>query len=95
MINPGDLVLVRTYSAGVHIGKFVSREGTVVTLNESRILWRWTDANTLREVANHGVSEEYTRLSEPIEEGILTEAIEIIKVVSPEAQKNLTRSRWG
>ncbi len=87
-------VVVRTYSAGVHVGTLVSRSGREVTLADARRLWRWSGANTLHEVALRGVDEKYTRLSEPVAMITLTEAIEIIPATA-EATANLARSRWG
>lgn len=81
-----ELVLVRTYSAGVHIGELVSRDGKEVTLKNASILYRWRGANTLREVATHGVvTTEYTKISEPVSEVVLTEAIEIMPVTEKAA----------
>ena len=89
-----QVVVVRTYSAGVHIGEIVKRAGKDVTLKNARRLWRWSGANSLNEVATKGVDENYTRLSEPVAEITLTEAIEVI-ACSNEAASNLTRSRWS
>lgn len=89
-----EMVIVRTYSAGVHIGRLVSQDHTVVVLNDARRLWRWSGANTLNEVAIRGVDNDYTRISEPVSRVILTEAIEIISV-SDAAVDNLCTSRWG
>lgn len=88
------IVVVRTYSAGVHIGELAKRAGKDVTLKNARRLWRWSGANTLNEVATKGVDESYTRLSEPVAEITLTEAVEII-ACTKEAASNLTRSRWS
>ena len=93
-METGELVICRTYSAGVEIGELVSRSGTEATLRHSRKLWRWRGANTLHEVATHGVSDDFTRLSEPVEIVVLTEVIEVL-TVAPEAADNLRRSRWG
>lgn len=83
-----DLVIIRTYSAGVHIGVISERDGMNVTLNQSRRLWRWRGANTLNEVAVKGVvRSEYTRISEFVD-GVEVTAIEIIPV-SEEAAKTL------
>ena len=35
------IVLIRTYSAGVHYGELVSRKGREVTLANARRVWRW------------------------------------------------------
>lgn len=88
------LVVVRTYSAGVHIGELVSRKGIEVTLANARRLWRWRGAYTLNEVALHGVAQEYTRISEPVPSIELTQAIEVIPV-APAAVESLTNSRWA
>lgn len=93
-MKKGDLVLVRTRSAGVHVGSFKSRKGVEVELMSARRLWRWRGANTLNEVAQSGVAEDWTRLSEPVTSILLTEAIEVIPVALG-ARPSLTRSRWG
>lgn len=88
------IVIVRTYSAGVHVGTLHSREGREVVLKDARRIWRWRGANTLHELALHGADTEWTRISEPVPEIVLTEAIEIIPC-SPDASANLSRSRWA
>ena len=85
------LVVIRTYSAGVHIGNLVSRKGKEVTLTNARRLWRWSGANTLHEVATKGVAAD-SKISEIVPTITLTEAIEIIPV-SEAAAKSL-ESRW-
>jgi hypothetical protein len=78
----GSLVIVRTYSAGVHIGTLGERSGTEATLHNAVRLWRWRGANTLNEVATKGVKRnEYTRISKPVPVIILTQVIEIIPVL--------------
>jgi len=89
----GRFVVVRTYSAGVHVGTLVSHSGLDVVLADARRLWRWQGAHTLHEVALRGVAEAYTRLSEPVARIALTEAVEVIDATA-EARANLTRSRW-
>lgn len=73
-----NYVLVRTYSAGVHFGELVSRKGGEVKLKNARRIWRWKGANTLSEVANNGISKDYSRVSEAVSSIELLEAIEII-----------------
>ena len=94
MAKKKPFVVVRTYSAGVHVGTLESREGREVVLSDARRLWRWSGANTLNEVALKGVDQKYTRVSEPVAAITLMEAIEVITATA-EAQANLTRSRWG
>jgi hypothetical protein len=87
------IVVVRTYSAGVHIGRVVSRTDTTIVLADARRLWRWQGANTLHEVATVGVLPT-SQISEPISEITLATWIEILPV-SERALSSLTRSGWG
>lgn len=91
----GDLntyVVVRTFSAGVHIGTLVSRNGQEVELENARRIWSWRGANTLHEIALHGVGDG-SRISESVPKILLTQAIEVIPC-SEESRANLDRSRW-
>ena len=88
------LVIVRTYGAGVHVGLLARIDGQEVELLDSRRLWRWQGANTLSEAALRGVSDGYTRLSEPVPQTVLPTAIEVLPVAEA-AAKSLTKSRWA
>ena len=74
--------IIRTYSAGVHVGTLKWHEGKVVTLTNASRIWRWRGANTLNELALRGPAQEYTRISERVPTITLTEAIELIPVSS-------------
>ena len=52
----GHYSVVRTYSAGVHVGIVTVRAGTEAVLSKARRLWSWKGANTLHEVALRGVA---------------------------------------
>ena len=86
-------VIVRTYSAGVHAGTLVSRTGKEVTLENARRIWFWKGANTLHEIALHGVGTG-SKISEPVESITLTEAIEVITATAS-AEKNLSAAVWS
>ena len=86
-------VVVRTYSAGVHVGDLVSRKGKEVTLKNARRIWRWQGANTLNEIALHGVGAG-SRVSEAVPNIVLTEAIEVI-TASEKAATNLKAATWA
>ena len=76
-----EYVIVRTYSAGVHMGYLKSREigGKEVTLVNARRAWYWAGAFTLSAMAMNGVSKpSECKFSTTVPEIILTEAIEII-----------------
>lgn len=74
-------VIVRTYSAGVHVGELEVRKGREVTLRNARRIWSWAGAFTLSEISQNGISGG--RISCVVSEITLTEAIEII----PASQK--------
>ena len=78
----GPEVLVRTYSAGVHIGTLISRTGTEIELANARRLWFWKGAFTLNEVASLGVNRKESRISKPVPNILLTQAVEIIPVAA-------------
>ena len=89
-----NLVLVRTYSAGVHFGEQVQRDGKEIELRNAQRIWRWKGANTLNEIAEKGLPKnDYNRISEPVSSIILTETIEIMPI-SEEAAKTLGKA-WN
>lgn len=81
-------VIVRTYSAGVHFGTLKSRDGKEVVLTDARRIWYWEGAFTLSAIAENGVKKT-SKLSVPVPEILLTEAIEIIPC-SEAAAENLS-----
>lgn len=79
-----NLVIVRTYSAGVHVGYLESHDQKVVVLSDACRIWRWRGANTLHELALRGPNRsQFSRISERVPSITLTEAIEIILVAAP------------
>ena len=77
----GPEVLVRTYSAGVHIGTIKDCVDKRVTLTNARRLWSWSGAFTLNAVATAGVDRNNSRISKSVPEITLTEAIELIPIL--------------
>ena len=74
-------VIVRTYSAGVHAGELIGRDGREVELRNARRLWYWRTADrgiSLSDVAVGGINAEKSKICVPVSSIILTEAIEII-----------------
>jgi hypothetical protein len=86
-------VVVRTYSAGVHVGELVDRRAREVDLANARRIWSWKGANTLHEVANHGVKDG-SRVSEAVSSITLLESIEIIEC-SAEGEAALRTATWS
>lgn len=73
-------VLIRAGGAGVHYGKLISRSGQEVHLKNARRLWSWNGALSLSEVAMKGVDLKNSKISTPVDEIILTTAMEIIPI---------------
>lgn len=72
-------LVVRAYSAGVHAGYFVSKNGKEIILSEARRIWYWDGAASLSQLAMEGVTKPNNcKFSIPVNKIILTEAIEII-----------------
>lgn len=95
MKKQSKVVLIRTYSAGVHVGTPVGKlKGKEITLKNAHRIWRWRGANTLHELSQEGADEkEHTRVSEVVPSITLTEVIEMMPC-SVDAAKNLTTPRW-
>lgn len=93
-----DCVVVRTYSAGVHVGRLVSQDGKVVVLADAVRIYRWRGARTLSEVAMGGIDSAaesgHTRVSVPLPSITLTEAIEIIPC-SATAELRIRGAGWA
>ena len=74
-----EYVIIRTYSAGVHVGYLASRNQKEVVLHQAIRLHFWDGAASLSQLAMEGVKKpQNCRFSIPVEEITLTEAIEVI-----------------
>lgn len=85
-------VIVRTYSAGVHFGYLVSRDGKEVRLERSRRIWRWYGANSCSGLATKGLDVSRSAVADRVDI-TLTEAIEIIDC-TPEAVASIEGATW-
>lgn len=82
----GKRVIVRTYSAGVHFGTLVGRDGKEVVLHNARRIWYWAGAASLSQLAVDGTSKpKECKFPTAVPEIVLTEAIEIIPVTDTAA----------
>lgn len=74
----GETVIIRTYSAGVHFGKLVEKDGNEVILEKARRLYYWKTNGgiSLSEVATTGLHED-SKVCVPLDK-LWLEAIEII-----------------
>lgn len=89
----GKYVIVRTYSAGVHIGVLKRKAGREVELTEARRIWNWNGAKTLSDMSLKGLDSANSRVSETVASIELTEAIEVLPCTA-EAETNLRGAKW-
>lgn len=81
MINVGNYIIVRTYSAGVFAGTLQSREGREVVLLNARRLWYWDGAASLSQLSQEGVKKpQNCKFPQEVPEVLLLEAIELLPV---------------
>ena len=80
-MKKGDYIIVRTYSAGVFAGTFISRKGQEVELTQARRLWYWDGAASLSQLAMEGVKAP-DKCKFPVEVNSVTllQAIELLSV---------------
>lgn len=92
----GTMVVVRTYSAGVHFGTLAAanKSGRKVTLTDARRIWYWKGANTLHEIATEGVNVKESKVSKPVARIVLTEATEVLAMTDA-ATANLAGASWA
>ncbi len=89
LLDGMEYVVIRTYSAGVHVGYLKSRESKEVMLYKAIRIHYWDGAASLSQLAVDGVSKPSNcRFSVPVDKITLTEAIEIIPC-SEKARKNI------
>ena len=92
--SPAPFVIVRTYSAGVHVGTLAARDGKELTLTDARRVWSWRGANTLHEMSLRGIDATRSKVSEPVASITLTEAIEVIPCTAV-ARECLEGAKWS
>ena len=81
-------VLIRTYSAGVHIGTLVHIDGTEARLLDGFRLWKWTGGGlSLSAVATNGIRGGRLNRTPEV---YLTGVIEIIPT-TPEAEQSYVK----
>ena len=92
----GKICIVRTYSAGVFIGKVVERDGKEVRLTDARRLWYWEGAASLSQLANEGTKKpDKCKFPAPVSEVLLTEAIEFIPATEAAIASIASVKEWA
>jgi hypothetical protein len=91
----GEYVLVRTYSAGVHIGKLKDRDKDTVLLVDTKRIWYWDGACSLSQLAKEGSKNiDNCKISVTLDENLIDSSIEIIKVSEGVRQQIYGAKEW-
>jgi len=86
--------MFRTYSAGVHFGTLVEKDGKECLIKDARRIFYWTQACSLSQLAVEGSKDiKSCKIAMLVNEIILTEVIEIIPMTE-EAVNNLQECTW-
>jgi hypothetical protein len=85
---PGDYVIVRTYSAGVHAGILESRSGQECVLTQVRQIWNWNGALTVKELALRGPTGG--KISAAADANVIAQWVEILRA-TPAAREAIDR----
>lgn len=95
-IDLSKLVLIRTYSAGVHFGtlKEHDRETSHVTLTNAKRIYQWSGACSLSQVAVDGVDLSGSKISIAVPEITLGRVIEIIPMSVKSATQLFEAEEW-
>ena len=93
-VGLSNIVLVRTYSAGVHFGTVKHKEGKETILTNARRLWSWSGACSLHQVAVDGVDIANSKISVKVPEIELTETIERIPMLAVAAKILVEAPEW-
>ena len=83
----GQEVIIRTYSAGVWLGRLKEKAGDEVILTEARRMWRWwaKESISLSGVALYGIKQEQSRIAGAVD-SVWLQAIEIIPISGKAAE---------
>lgn len=85
----GKKCMFRTYSAGVHFGELVEKNGQECLVKNSRRVWYWSSACSLSQLAMEGDKQiDECKIAMPVDEIILDQVIEVI-LMSDAAYANL------
>ena len=95
-VDLSNIVLVRTYSAGVHFGAVKERDraNQVIILENAKRLHQWSGACSLSQVAIDGVDLNNSRISLSVPEIELARVIEIIPMSEKAAKQLIEAKEW-
>lgn len=91
----GKTCMFRTYSAGVHFGELVEKEGQSVLVKNAQRVFYWVEACSLSQLAMEG-SKEFSecKIAMPVDEIVLEQVIEIIPMPASTVKAFREASVW-
>lgn len=83
----GEIVIIRTYSAGVWCGILEQKAGNEVILKNARRMWRWwcKQSISLSGVVAYGINQDKSKIAPPVDK-VWLEAIEIMPITGDAAR---------
>ena len=91
----GRQVLVRSYDAGVYYGTLVDADENTAKLENVRNIWRWSGANCLADIANHGIRNGGdTRISLPVSSMVINRVCQLMPLTDAAINNLNTYESW-
>ena len=91
----GKVCMFRTYSAGVHFGELVERNGKECLVKDSRRVYYWTEACSLSQLAMESSKNlEGCKIAMSVDEILLSEVIEIIPMTEKASTHLYGAKEW-
>ena len=91
----GKMVMVRTYSAGVHFGVLMAKEKQQAILKDSRRVYSWEKAATLSQLSQEGSKDiDNCKITMIIPEILLDRVIEVIPMSEKAIDNLLGATIW-
>ncbi len=91
----GKVCMFRTYSAGVHFGELVEKDGQCCLVKNAQRVYYWTNACSLSQLAMEG-SKEFAscKIAMPVNEIVLEQVIEIIPMPKSTIEAFVGVTHW-
>jgi len=91
----GKVCMFRTYSAGVHFGELVEKDGQECLVKDARRVYYWTHACSLSQLAMEGSKDlKNCKIAMMVNEIILDQVIEIIPIPDDASKHLYGAAEW-
>ena len=91
----GKVCMFRTYSAGVHFGTLIEKEGQEAHVKNSRRVWSWNGSATLSQLAMEGSSDiKNCKIAMIVSDIFLDQVIEVIPMTEKAIENLMSAEEW-